>query len=116
MAPGGILNQFHCKGSINQRFRIEPLGDGSCRIVANHSNLCLDVANASKEPGAQVIQFPFHGGDNQRFVFEPQGGTTYRILAKHSGLALGVKGASSVPGAEVIQVGTFGIGHDLWDL
>lgn len=73
IANGAPVNQFTCNGQANQRFRLlddsppDVPGFSGSRIVAVHSNKCLDVAGASNANGAPVIQFTCHGQANQRF-------------------------------------------------
>ena len=55
------------RGTPNQTFSLEDQGDGTVRIVAQHSGLVLDVAGAGSDLGAPVVQWPWHGGANQRF-------------------------------------------------
>jgi hypothetical protein len=62
---GANVQQYPCHGGPNQRWRLEPIGDGAYRIAAAHSGLCLDVDGADAEAGANVQQYPCRGGDNQ---------------------------------------------------
>lgn len=101
-ARGARLIQWRAKGVSNQRFRLEPLGDGTYRIVAGHSGMVLDVEKASLAPGARVVQWPWTGAANQRFRLESADGV-WSLVAVHSGLALDVRGASTAQGAEIIQ-------------
>lgn len=100
---GAKLIQWPLHGGNNQRFRLDPLDDGTWRILVEHSSKVLDVEGASTALGAKIIQWPWHGGNNQRFRTEPLGNGTFRIVAVHSGLSLDVTGASVGNGAEIIQ-------------
>jgi Ricin-type beta-trefoil lectin domain-like len=103
MAAGARLIQWDWHGGNNQRFRLEPLGDGTYRIVAESSGRVMDISGASTGDGAQVIQWDWHGGSNQRFRLEPLGDGYHRIVAVHSGKVLDVFGASTASGAQLIQ-------------
>ena len=56
-------------GGDNQRWKIEPVGDGYYRLIAKHSGLVLDV-NLGQGDQANVVQAGWHGGDNQRWKIE----------------------------------------------
>ena len=114
MDNGAPLIQFPANGQANQRFRIEPVGDGFVRLVAEHSGLVLDVAGASMDHGAPIIQFPWHGQANQRFRIEPVGDGFVRIVAQHSGQVLDVAGASMEHGAPLIQFPWRGQANQQW--
>jgi hypothetical protein len=103
MAAGARLIQWDWHGGNNQRFRLEPLGDGSYRIVVESNGRVLDVFGASTGDGAQIIQWDWHRGGNQRFRLEPLGDGYHRIVAVHSGKVLDVAGASTANGARLIQ-------------
>ena len=65
---GAVIQQWPWHGGDNQRFFIEPLGDGYVRVVAKHSGKVLDVTGGSADNGALIIQWPWHGGNNQRWL------------------------------------------------
>ncbi len=90
-------------GGVNQKWNIEPLGDGNVRLVAGHSGKVLDVAGASKEDGAGIVQWPWNGGPNQRWKMERLDDGMYRFTAGHSGKVLDVAGLNADDGAPVVQ-------------
>ncbi len=103
MASGARLIQWDWHGGNNQRFRIEPLGDGTYRIVVESNGRVLDVAGAGTGDGAHLHQWEWHGGGNQRFRIEPVGDGWHRIVVVHSGKVLDVTNASTANGAALIQ-------------
>ncbi len=111
---GAPLIQFPANGQTNQRFRLEPVGDGLVRLVVEHSGLVLDVAGASTDHGAPLIQFPANGQANQHFRLEPVGDGFVRIVAQHSGQVLDVAGASLDNGAPIIQFPWNGHANQQW--
>ncbi|MEZ4542238.1 MAG: RICIN domain-containing protein, partial [Chloroflexota bacterium] len=115
-AGGAQIIQWPYHGGDNQLFHLEPLDDGSYRLVAVHSGKVLDVTAASTENGAKVIQWDWHGGPNQRFEIQATGGGYYRVTAKHSGLVLDVSGASRDGGAHIIQWPSHGGANQQWKL
>lgn len=96
-----VLWPWH--GGPNQLFRLEYVGDGSYRVVTEHSGKVLDVEGASHEDGAKLIQWDWHGGPNQLFRLSAQWGE-YFLMARHSGKYLGVAGSSLTQGAQLVQV------------
>lgn len=87
------------------------LSSGGASLVAAHSGQCLDVANASGEPGAPIGQWPCHGGGNQHWSL--QGSS---LVAAHSGQCMDVAGASVEPGAPVGQWPCHGGSNQTWAL
>ena len=99
------LVQWDYHGGPNQLFR----AFGS-PIRPMHSELVLDVVNASQANGTPIIQHTLHGGPNQLFRLEyvqsAEPGLhsfAYRIVVNHSGKVLDVEGASKENGAKLIQ-------------
>ena len=103
MADGAGVIVWPPNGGSNQRWAIEPLGDGNYRITAGHSGKVLDVAGASMADGAGVVQWPWNGGPNQRWQIDDLSDGTFRFTAGHSGKVLDVAGLSTADGAGVIQ-------------
>ena len=102
-SPGAFLIQWSYHGGVNQLFHLDPLEDGTYRIIVDHSGLVLDVEGASMANGGRLLQWPWHGGRNQRFRIDAVGGGVVRIVAEHSGKVLDVTGASRGNGAQIIQ-------------
>ncbi len=46
-------------------------GDGTHRLVAEHSGRVPDVVNSSMPDSADVIQYDWWDGDTQKWTFEP---------------------------------------------
>ena len=113
---GAPLIQWGYWGGGNQRFRLDPVGDGFYRIMIEHSGMCLDVEGISPDNGARVIQWPYWGGDNQKWRVEGVGDGYVKVLAKHSGRALDVSGISADDGAQVIQWDYWGGDNQKWRL
>ncbi|HEY2715028.1 MAG TPA: RICIN domain-containing protein, partial [Solirubrobacterales bacterium] len=80
----------------NQVYEMRPFGSGaSLEILARHSGMCLDVANASTADGARLVEHTCNGGANQRFHEAwGWGGEYAAYVADHSGKCLEVEGAS----------------------
>ena len=102
-AAGAGVIVWPPNGQANQRWAIEPLGDGNVRLVVGHSGMVLDVHGVSAADGAGVIQWPWNGGPNQRWRMEDLGDDTVRFTAGHSGKVLDVAGLNTADGAGVIQ-------------
>jgi glucose/arabinose dehydrogenase len=92
-------------GGANQQWRIEPLGDGTHRLVAQHSGHVLDAPpDAVNEDGVPLFhQWDWHGGANQRFVIEDLGDGSHRLTVQHSQKLLDVRGAGTANGTTIWQ-------------
>ncbi len=116
VGSGVDLQQYPANGGRNQRLRLEPLGDGTFRLVVRESGKVLDIAFAATEPGAPAVQSDWHGGANQRFRVQSLPGGFVRIVAVHSALALDTAGGSSAPGARIVQATWTGRASQQWRL
>ncbi|KYF81821.1 hypothetical protein BE11_42405 [Sorangium cellulosum] len=71
-AHGTELVQGPCFGNANQHFRLNEVGSNEGQsyyeIIAQHSQMCIDVKNASHAHGAPLAQAPCFGTANQRFI------------------------------------------------
>lgn len=67
---GANIIQYDYWGGDNQKWKLEPVGDGYYRIIAKHSGKCLDVGGISTDNGAKIIQWDYRGGDNQKWKLE----------------------------------------------
>jgi aldose sugar dehydrogenase len=92
-------------GGANQQWRIEPLGDGTHRLVAQHSGRVLDAPpDAVNEDGVPLFhQWDWHGGANQRFVIDDLGDGSHRLTVQHSQKLLDVRGAGAANGTTIWQ-------------
>ena len=73
------------------------------RIIAMHSDKCIDIKGKATKDGAKAQQWPCTGGENQLFNIVPKGDGYYIIVAKHSDKCLDVKGKKMKDGAVVQQ-------------
>ncbi len=55
----------------NQLWRIDPLGDGSCRIISNTVGKAVTVEGASIQDGAQAYSWTWNGSSNQKWLLTP---------------------------------------------
>ncbi|MBO4206926.1 RICIN domain-containing protein [Micromonospora echinofusca] len=81
---------------------------------ADHSNKCLDVANASIAHGTPVVQGNCWGGTNQHWRWIHIGNGYYEIRAQHSNKCLDVAHASTAHGAPVVQGDCWGGTNQHW--
>jgi len=71
-SSGGVnIDQWECVGGDNQKWQLIPQGNNYFILKAKHSDKCLDVRNASTQPGGNVMQWDCHGGDNQVWQIKP---------------------------------------------
>jgi Ricin-type beta-trefoil lectin domain-like/Lysozyme like domain len=65
---GARAEQRLVSTSLAQQFKVVVGRDGYAELIAQHSKFCLDVFNASRDPGAALIQWPRTvNADEQRF-------------------------------------------------
>lgn len=75
-------------------------------LVAQHSNLCLDVPGDSTANGTQLVQATCDQGASQRFTLTPVSGVTdtYTVSPGHtSGKCVAVSGASTADLVQIVQ-------------
>jgi Ricin-type beta-trefoil lectin domain-like len=60
-------------------------------IIAKHSNMAINVEQASLHNGASLLQWPVSQARNDNWRFESVGSGYYQILAEHSGKAINGK-------------------------
>lgn len=86
------------------------------KIVARHSDKCLDVVGYGTHSRAQVHQWDCHGGENQQWQFRPTDNGFFRIIGRQSGKSLDVEGISLDDRAQVqIYEGNAGLNQQ-WRL
>ncbi|MEH1017952.1 RICIN domain-containing protein [Micromonospora sp. CPCC 206060] len=81
---------------------------------ADHSNKCLDVANASIAHGTPVVQGDCWGGTNQHWRWIHVGNGYYEIRPQHSNKCLDVANASTAHGTPVVQGDCWGGTNQHW--
>ncbi|HEX6683028.1 MAG TPA: RICIN domain-containing protein [Candidatus Limnocylindrales bacterium] len=69
-ADGANVEQGACTGS-NSQWRVEPLADGSARLVPRHSGKALDLANCGLADGTNIVQWSWLNNLCQRFHLRP---------------------------------------------
>lgn len=107
---GARIQQWDCSGSRQQRWKMQPVGNGDYYIVNVNSNKCLDVTDGSRSDGAPLQQWSCNESRQQRFyIYDGE-----RIEPTHSWKCLDVVGG---PGATTngarIQQWTCYDGHAL---
>jgi hypothetical protein len=69
-ADGANIEQGACSGN-NSQWRLEPLADGSTRLVPRHSGKALDLANCGLADGVNIAQWSWLDNICQRFYLRP---------------------------------------------
>jgi len=69
-ADGANVEQGACTGNGSQ-WRLEPLADGSTRLVPRNSGKALDLANCGLPDGANIVQWSWLDNICQRFYLRP---------------------------------------------
>ncbi|MAM88802.1 MAG: hypothetical protein CME36_15970 [unclassified Hahellaceae] len=103
MMPGAGVNQWHCNGERQQRWKVVRVADGFYKLLAQQSQMALDVSGGSQNDGARLQQWNDLGNTAQTFAIEAVGGDRYRIVNRRSGKVVDVSGKSREAGAPLIQ-------------
>ena len=100
-ASGAPAIQWHCSGSTNQMWTVQPYS-GSFRIIEQQTGDCLVVSGASKTEGAPLVQQPCTGVASELWSFVASGGN-FQIVNKNSAQCASINGSSNADGAVVQQ-------------
>ncbi len=73
------------------------------KIVAKCSGKAMDVADVSKNPGANIHQWDYVGGENQKWKLVAAGDGTFYLVSLWSGLALDGAGWGTGDGTNIVQ-------------
>jgi hypothetical protein len=64
---GANILQWGWHGGDNQRWYLQPDGEGYYTIISVASGRAIDVEGNSMENGANLLQWDLHGNDNQKW-------------------------------------------------
>jgi hypothetical protein len=111
--PGSVMHYRQCpNGNWNfgdytltqlDKNGVKALYGAERRLVAKHSNKCVDVAAYNTLNGTPLFQWSCSGGDNQDFALVDAGGGYYNLVAEHSGKCIDVEANSTLNGAPLLQ-------------
>lgn len=100
---GALYQAQECDGSTAQGFRLQPMSDGSYKVINRANDRCLDVPGWSRQVGAQLGQWDC-GVDqaNQRFWLQASG-WYYTLRNVHSDLCLELADSTGPAGVAIVQ-------------
>jgi hypothetical protein len=107
--PGGSaqdglrLQQWYPWNNANQRFRLEPAGTDTWKIISEVSGKALEVNGGSSVQGEPLQQWIKSNVPWQLWQFSERSDGTYVIKNVHTGLVLDVFAASRNDGGAVVQ-------------
>lgn len=113
---GAEILQYTYNGYKNQKWYLEPAGNGSYVLKCAATGKVADVERKSTSNGGNVLQWQYNGGNNQKWYIEHVSNGYYKIINRHSGKALDVEGASTADNANVIQWNYSGGANQLWKI
>jgi hypothetical protein len=113
---GVQLQQWHCTGKSNQKFRLVDAYKNAFQLVAQESGQYVKVANESLDNGGIVVQSTNNSGNSPRMYFTPSSGNSYTIKFTNSGKCLDVSGPSTDAGAKMHQWDCHGGVNQDWQL
>jgi hypothetical protein len=88
---GGRTHAAACDGSAPQRWLLSPVSADTYLVVDSASGKCLDVADISKDDGAQIHQWTCHKGPNQQWKVAWQG-DAFALVSVNSGKCVAIEG------------------------
>ena len=94
---GAHLQNYHCTGSTEQRWRLAPTGDGYYYVVSKVSGKCMDVRGAWTVTTADVWQWSCANVPQQQWKLVWQPGFppgAYQLQVRHSGQCLELAGGN----------------------
>jgi Ricin-type beta-trefoil lectin domain-like/Secretion system C-terminal sorting domain len=100
--------------TLNQFWRIKPVGGTFYRVMNGYGGGFMDVKGGSTADGANIQQYQNNGDENQLWRFDKNSEGYYVITAKHSGKAIDVKGISTADGANIQQYTKNGGANQQW--
>ncbi|MGN0361972.1 MAG: RICIN domain-containing protein [Bilifractor sp.] len=86
-----------------QKFKIQSLGNGYCKITNVQSGKVLDVSSGSRSDGANIQQYTSNGTDAQQWKIVQNSDHSYTFISKVSGKALDISSASYQNGTNIQQ-------------
>ena len=113
---GADILQYTYYGYNNQKWYLEPTGDGYYAIKSVATGKVVDVEKKSTQNGGDVIQWQSNGGYNQQWKIESVGNGYYKIVNRNSGKCLDTSGASTADNADVIQWSYGGGYNQQWSI
>ena len=112
---GSAAVQWTCVGQENQRWTLQPTGDGAYYLRLRYSDQCLSV-HLYNDDGVPSVQWTCVGQSNQQWTLEPLAGGYYALRLRFSGKVLDVLDASLSDGAPAVQNASGGGASQQWQL
>ncbi len=108
----GCTVDIYGSGSINGDGTVSagPTSGTHIRLVAVHSNLCIDVQNNSTSNNARILQGECDGDGGQQLDMIPDG-DGFALQVAQSGRCIEVGGGSNSDGADLVQQTCDGADH-----
>jgi hypothetical protein len=100
-ADGADVRTWSCHGGANQRWRFEPLADGTTRIVNQGSNKLLDVHACGTADGTDIRQYTWWDNACQRWSVLPTDGDWVQLRNPNSGKVADVADCGTADGTDV---------------
>jgi hypothetical protein len=116
MDPGANIAQWPDAGNPDQKWALEPAGDGYYKIRASHSWQVMEVEGSSTADGANVRQNIDINTTNQHWKLISTGDGYYKLQNRRSGKMLDVAGASTADNANIQQWTDNGCYCQRWQL
>ena len=86
---------------VNQRFKLEYIGDGYYKIISANSGKVLDVYGGRKEDGTNVQQYEYNYSEAQQWKLKNAGNGSFYIVSRCNDLVLDIPAGRAENGANV---------------
>jgi len=93
--------QWTCTGGDNQRWQVEPLGDGTSRIINANSGMALDVADCGTADGTNIQQYTWWNNNCESRQLVATDSGWFRLLNPNSAKVADVADCNSADGTDV---------------
>ena len=94
-------NLWEYKGEIQQKFKVESVGNGLYIFRNLNSNKVLDVEWGGMTAGTNVWQYEYNGTDSQKWIINENNDGSVSIISKLNGLALDFQDGKASNGINV---------------
>lgn len=99
---GANIDLYPNLSDPNQVFDVTYLGDGSYKIINQHSGRSLDCADAGTSAGTNLQQWDYSNDPQKQWIIKETGdGESFYIVSKKSGLYIDVDNASTDNGTNI---------------
>jgi hypothetical protein len=98
-APGTLIRQWTCNGTVAQNYTIVPIGNGLVNIKT-FAGECADVAGGQTGDGTLIREWTCNGTVSQQFSITPLG-NGFSTIKTFANKCWDVRGANTADGTQI---------------